>query len=117
MCVTTTHWLGCLPNTSKKDAFHWDAEVDKAFQRLKSTMISLPILALLDFSNEFVIETDASGLWVGAILMQGERPVAFYNQTFSPTARTRFVYKRELMAIVFAIKKWRPYVLRKHFVV
>ena len=106
-----------LTQQFKKDAFHWDAEADKAFQRLKSTMTSLPVLALPDFSKEFVIEADASGLGVGAVLMQGERPVAFYVQKLSPTDRTRSVYERELMTIVFAIKKWWPYILRKHFVV
>ena len=34
----------------KKDAFHWDEEADRVFQRLKKVMTSLPVLALPDFS-------------------------------------------------------------------
>ena len=106
-----------LTQQLKKDVFHWNEEANLAFQKLKGVMTSLPVLALPDFSQEFVIETDASGLGLGAVLMQQGRPVAFYSQKLSPTARTKSVYERELMAIVFAIQKWRPYILGKHFVV
>ena len=64
-----------------------------------------------------MIETNAFGLGLGAVLMQQGRLVAFYSQKFSPAACVRSVYERELMAIVFAIQKWRPYIIGKHFVV
>ena len=54
---------------------------------------------------------------LGAVLMQDERHIAFYSKKLSTIARTKSVYERELMAIVFAIKKWSPYILGKHFVV
>ena len=63
----------------KKYAFHWNEEANLAFQKLKRVMTSLPVLALPDFSQEFVIETDASGLGLRAVLMQQGRPVAFYS--------------------------------------
>ena len=106
-----------LTQQLKKDAFHWDEEADLAFQRLKKVMTSLPVLALPDFSQEFVIEMDALGLGLGAVLMQHDRPIAFYSQKLSPLGRVKSVYERELMVIVFAIKKWRLYILGKHFVV
>ena len=92
----------------KKDAFRWNSEVDHALQTLKKTTTSLPVLALSDFSKEFVIEEDALGLGLGAVLMQEKRPIAFYSQKLSTIAHTKSVYERGLMAIVFAIKKWRP---------
>ena len=52
----------------KKDAFHRNSEANHAFQTLKKTMTNLLVLALLDFSKEFVIEVDASGLGLGAVL-------------------------------------------------
>lgn len=67
----------------------------------------------------FVIDTNASGLGLGAVLMQDDCPVAFHSQKLSPTARTRsvYIYEIELIAIVFIIERWRLCILGKHFVV
>lgn len=54
-----------------KENFFWDEEVEQAFRRLKTAMTSLPVLALLDFSRPFIVETDASSFGLGVVLMQG----------------------------------------------
>ena len=66
-------------------------------------MSELPILAVPDFSKEFVLENDASSQGLGAILSQGGRPIAFYSQTLSSCAQRKSIYERELMAIVLAV--------------
>ena len=80
-------------------------------------MMSVPMLGIPDLSQSFVLETDASGVGIGAVLMQNQRPVAFFSQALPITHRFKAVYERELMAIVLAVKKWRPYLLGKPFVV
>ena len=75
-------------------------------------MISLPVLALLDFSKAFIVETNASGIGLGAVLMQDEKPLAYFSHKLSRQAYDKLVYERELMQmVVLVIKKWRPYLL------
>lgn len=70
-----------------------------------------------DFTKPFIIETDASGFGWGAVLIQGQQPMAYYSQVLGPQARLKSIYEKELMAIVFAVLKWRPYLLGRRFIV
>ncbi|CAA0830191.1 Uncharacterized mitochondrial protein AtMg00860 [Striga hermonthica] len=54
----------------RKNQFHWGKEADEAFSRLKKAMTSAPVLSLPNFSKPFIVETDASGYGIGAVLMQ-----------------------------------------------
>lgn len=100
-----------------KDSFQWDEVVKTAFQDLKSAIIRVLVLALPNFSKQFVVETNASAQGLGAVLMQDNHPIAFFSKVLPQSAKQKSVYEIELMAIVFAIQKWRHYLLSRHFVV
>ena len=100
-----------------KDQFKWSSEVEDAFHKLKEVLTNLPILCLLDFTQRFVIECDASGIGIGAILTQYNHPVAYFNEALKGSALALSTYQKEMLAVVKAIKKWRPYLLGKPFTV
>ena len=64
------------------------------FEQLKRAMVTLPVLALHDFKLPFKVETDASGFDLGAVLSQNKRPIAYFSQKLSETAREKSVYER-----------------------
>ena len=95
----------------------WSSEADSAFQRLKQVVTTAPVLALPDFSKPFTIETDASGLGMGAVLSQDGHPISFFSKQFCPRLLRASTYVRELAAITAAVKKWRQYLLGHSFII
>ncbi|KAJ0491928.1 putative nucleotidyltransferase, Ribonuclease H [Helianthus annuus] len=106
-----------LTNLLQKDAFKWSAEAQKAFDTLKSAMVQAPVLALPDWSQEFIVETDASSKGLGAVLMQGKHPIAYVSKALSAKQCTLSVYEKELLAILLAVKHWHQYLILKHFTI
>ncbi|WVZ01111.1 hypothetical protein V8G54_027180 [Vigna mungo] len=106
-----------LTTLLKKDAFLWTTEAQAAFDTLKKAMTEAPVLALPNFDLPFVLETDASGLAMGAILMQEGHLIAFHSKLFCPKLMRSSTYVRELHAITAAVKKWRQYLLGHSFTI
>ena len=107
--------------TKKDRTFIWTDEADEAFNRLKSAMVTAPVLQLPDFDREFTVTTDASEVSVGAILQQnfgnGLQPLCYESRKLIP-AETRYsAYERELLGITWAVGKWRHYLASRHFVI
>ena len=102
------HWL-----TKDNVNFHWDDTCDAAFRRLKQALTHAPVLAYPDPGKEFVLDTDASSCGIGAVLSQfhegEERVVAYYSRSLSPSEKNYCTTRRELIAVVEAIRHFHHY--------
>lgn len=89
--------------------FVWTVESETTFQVLKRAMVTAPVLALPDFKSQFVIDTDACDVGIGAVLSQKGHPLAFVSRSLGPRNRALSVYEKEYLAILLAVQQWRPY--------
>lgn len=80
-------------------------------------MATTPILALLDFSKVFTVETDASQKGVGPVLMQQGRPISFLSKSLPPRKKGLPTYEKELGALFYAVHKWKTYLLGHPFII
>ena len=102
--------------TEKNVNFNWDEHCQIAFQTLKEKMINPPLLAYPNFSNPFLLQTDASDKALGAVLMNHDKhPVAFISRKLKQYEVRYSVTDKELLAIVWAVKKLENYLLGQKF--
>ncbi|XP_076462064.1 uncharacterized protein LOC143294574 [Babylonia areolata] len=98
----------------------WSDECQKAFDKLKEALINPPVLVLPDPSKTFVLRTDASGLGLGAVLLQdhgeGLQPIAFASKKLSGAEQRYHTIEQEALAVVWGIRKFYPYLYGRHFV-
>lgn len=80
-------------------------------------MATTLVLAVPNFNEPFVIETDASDFGIGAVLMQNEQPIAYLSKALGPMNDTLSTYEKEMLAIVTAINKWTHYLNLDHFII
>jgi hypothetical protein len=72
---------------------------------------------LPDFFKQFQLETDASELRVGAVLMQQGHPLAFISKALGPRTKDLSMYEKEYLVILIAVDQWRAYLQLPEFVI
>lgn len=96
-----------LTEVVKKNVpFKWDKEQDDAFNAIKDKLTNAPLLLLPNFDQAFEIECDALGVGIGAVLMQGGKPVAYFSEKLNGTALKYPTYDKEMYALVRALQTW-----------
>jgi hypothetical protein len=104
----------------KSEAFQWTVECDRAFDILKVKLSTAPILIYPNWEIEFHVHVNTLGIALGAILAQpGEgnmdHPIYFSRRKLSQAKCIYTPTKREDLAMIYALQKFRHYLLGSHF--
>lgn len=104
----------------KPQPFVWTNEVNQAFLYLKHALTGAPILSYPNPDDQFILDTDASNQAVGAVLSQmqngQETAIAYYSQALSRTEQQYCTTRKELLAVVKAVKHFHPYLYGRSFI-
>ena len=81
-----------LINLLKKKSFQWTDKTKGAFKLLKQAMTTAPTLAMPNFNDSFIVQTDALSDGINTILTQQGRPIAFMSHTLGISKRAWSIY-------------------------
>lgn len=99
--------------------FEWTSEQENAFRRLQECIVSPPVLAIPDFSKSFILQTDASPVALGAVLLQetgdGRRAIAYASRTLTMQERKYSIFELEALAVLFGTEKFKMYLEHVEF--
>ncbi|GJT20374.1 putative mitochondrial protein [Tanacetum coccineum] len=94
-----------LTQLLKKNVYKRTDEAQNAFLLLKEEMIKASVLDFLDFNKPFIVETDALGVGIGAVLQQDGHPIAYLSRTLSSRHQALSTYEKEFLAVLLALEK------------
>ena len=94
----------------KNVAWHWDHLQEESFQKLKQTASSTPVLGYYDPSKPLCLSVDASSKGLGAVLLQGEKPLAYASRALTPTQQRYAQIEKETLAIMYGVQKFHQYI-------
>ncbi|KHJ39933.1 hypothetical protein D918_10020 [Trichuris suis] len=105
----------------KWSRWNWTTECEASSRALKAHLTSAPTLSFPDFSRPFILDTDASSTGLGAVLAQEvvgkERVIAYASRSMTKAERKYSTTRQEMLALVWAVQHFRPYLYGKKFVV
>ena len=108
--------------TRKEVPFIWTSACENAFHALKESLTKAPVLAYPEFSRDFILETDASILGLGAVLSQQQEdgdthPVAYASRSLAPAEKNYSITELETLAVVWAFSHFRAHLYGHHVTV
>ncbi|KAL2089206.1 hypothetical protein ACEWY4_016105 [Coilia grayii] len=108
-----------LTRKSGSNCVQWEEVHEQAFQDLKGALLCEPVLQSPDFDRHFTVQTDASGVGLGAVLLQGEadeqKPVAYVSRKLFPRETRYSVVELECLAVKWALDTLKYYLLGREF--
>ena len=105
--------------STKTSLFTWDKHCQTAFEELRHRLTTTPVLTYPRFDSPFLVDTDASNHGLGAVLSQvengKERVVVYASRVLSKAERNYCATRKELLAVVYAVEQFRPYLYGQQF--
>ena len=106
----------------KDTKFNFDEACQSSFEEIKSRLVQAPIMTKPDWNNEFEIMCDASDYAMGGVLRGQKtdkmfRAIYYASKTFNDAQENYSNIKKEMLAVVFACEKFRPYILGSHVII
>ncbi|KAI5169303.1 hypothetical protein NEIRO02_2656, partial [Nematocida sp. AWRm79] len=99
-----------LHNLTKKDvAWGWGEIHQQAFDEAKAKLISATELIIPDYTQRFILETDASDTGIGAVLKQKAGVIGYYSATLTDTQQRYTITEKELYAVIWGMEKCKYY--------
>ena len=101
--------------TRKGADFRWCTECEQAFETLKRRLTEAPVLAYPQARKPFILETDASGGGLGAVLSQAQadtrvHPIGYASRSLSKAESNYTITELETLAVVWALSHFRSYI-------
>lgn len=111
-----------LTDLLKKDKpFVWEIAQADAFDALRRSLCTEPILQYPDFTQPFILTTDASGYAIGGVLSQGkigkDLPIAYVSRILNKPEQNYSTIEKECLAIVYCTNHFRPYLYGRKFTI
>ncbi len=105
----------------KENKWKWTSSESNSFEIIKESLLTAPVLAFPDFTQPFLLTTDASGYAVGALLTQiqngKERLIACNSRVLTPVEKRYSNTDRETLAVIYGIHAFRSYLWNHEFIV
>jgi len=111
-----------LTEKRKRSTFKWTTECQAAFDYLKKCLTSAPTLSMLNWSQPFTIDTNASDIGISVVLSQVdsegvEHVVAYVSRVLTKSERNYCITCKELLAVVTFLQHFRQYLIARSFTV
>ncbi|KAF9762575.1 Retrovirus-related Pol polyprotein from transposon [Nosema granulosis] len=102
---------------TKGENIRWTEEHTKAITKVRDELMAEIYLALLDYRKEFILQTDASDMGIGAVLLQKHGIIGYYSKKLNDTEKNYSIVEKEMLATIRGLEHFRGIVLGYHIII